>query len=73
MTNYRTDDKGKIIKKDDHLIDCFRYILNFLEYIEVPQIPRNPALLPENQRFIRPQEETMDSMEDPWQDLAIMA
>lgn len=28
MSTYAKDDSGKLPKKDDHLIDCFRYILN---------------------------------------------
>jgi len=40
MLEYVKDDKGNIPKKDDHLIDCFRYLLahdgyNMVEAIEV--------------------------------------
>ncbi len=36
MINYRVDDKGKIPKENDHLLDCFRYILSNLYYNELP-------------------------------------
>lgn len=32
LDQYRKDDKGNIPKKDDHLIDCFRYILGAESY-----------------------------------------
>jgi hypothetical protein len=40
MENYVKDDKGNIPKKDDHLIDCFRYLVaaanyNMLEVLEI--------------------------------------
>lgn len=32
MINYRKDDKGKIPKENDHLLDCLRYMLNQMMY-----------------------------------------
>lgn len=32
MENYKTDDNGKIVKENDHLMDSFRYALNLANY-----------------------------------------
>lgn len=32
MERYRKDDSGKVPKKDDHLIDCLRYVFDSLPY-----------------------------------------
>lgn len=32
MDNYKLDDKGKLIKENDHWIDLFRYVLNLAGY-----------------------------------------
>jgi hypothetical protein len=32
MENYITDDNGKYVKKNDHLIDCLRYLLGVANY-----------------------------------------
>lgn len=37
LSEYRTDDKNKIPKENDHLIDDFRYILNNACYDSVPR------------------------------------
>ena len=38
MENYRKDDKGNLPKKDDHLIDNLRYILNGAAYFTIEEI-----------------------------------
>jgi hypothetical protein len=42
MANYYRDDKGKIPKKNDHLIDCLRYNLNAAHYTRIEKI-RKPV------------------------------
>lgn len=37
---YRRDDKGKIVKKLDHLMDCERYLLNTSDLFRPRPIPR---------------------------------
>jgi hypothetical protein len=37
MTKYSTDEHGRIPKKNDHLIDNSRYILNAMRYDKIPQ------------------------------------
>ena len=32
---YRRDEKGKIVKQNDHLMDCFRYLIMGLDYAKV--------------------------------------
>lgn len=32
VDNYKLDDKGKVIKENDHLLDAFRYILNLAAF-----------------------------------------
>lgn len=39
LTNYVRDDKGNVPKKDDHLIDCFRYLLMATNYHITRQDP----------------------------------
>lgn len=33
---YRRDDKGKVIKEEDHLMDCFRYLINNIKRARTP-------------------------------------
>ena len=40
MEKYAKDDKGMIPKKDDHLIDCFRYLLGAANYDMVEVLER---------------------------------
>lgn len=35
MDNYKVDEKGKLIKENDHWIDLFRYVLNLANYSTV--------------------------------------
>lgn len=35
LDNYKLDDKGKIVKENDHLIDQFRYVLNLAGYTTI--------------------------------------
>ena len=37
MRNYATDENGKIPKKNDHLIDCIRYLFNDAHLHTVPK------------------------------------
>lgn len=70
VENYRTDDKGKIPKENDHLIDDFRYILNHNGYETVPQPQRNPNVIDGGRRFVKLGEEAMEPsvtpMTNPW-------
>ena len=73
LENYRTDQKGKPLKENDHLIDCFRYILNYLMYTEVPKIRPNPFGVDEGLRYST-MERDFDEIPDPWgMDLAELA
>jgi len=38
---YRRDDKGRIVKKDDHLMDCLRYAVMGRQHMCVEPVPRN--------------------------------
>ena len=39
MSTFATDENGKIPKKNDHTIDCAKYILNAANYHTVPKTP----------------------------------
>ena len=45
MNNYRKDDKGKIPKENDHLMDCLRYLFNAANYT-ADDIKKVPAIEP---------------------------
>lgn len=38
---YRRNDKGKIVKENDHLLDCMRYLMNTDDAFQSRPIPRN--------------------------------
>jgi phage terminase large subunit-like protein len=40
---YRRDQKGRVIKENDHLIDALRYCSAALKHAKQPPIPRNPS------------------------------
>lgn len=39
MDNYRTNDKGNLVKENDHLLDCLRYLMNLAGYTFLPEDP----------------------------------
>lgn len=49
MLNYRKDDKGKILKQNDHAIDCLRYVLDADKY----SLVRTTEDLPERSEDFR--------------------
>ena len=53
MSRYRKDDSGKVPKKDDHLIDCLRYVFDSLPYSVKPEheIVKDPFLEKRSFRF----------------------
>jgi len=66
LTNYRKDDKGRIPKENDHLIDCLRYIFNadnyFTEEGEIPVYKTDKRGFP-----LTPQDARGDDDLDPFE------
>ena len=61
MKKYSTDEHGRIKKKDDHLIDNLRYILNAIGYDKVPsERPLPESELMRNRRKITMEEDFDD-------------
>ncbi|MBA3754832.1 MAG: hypothetical protein H0X02_00755 [Nitrosomonas sp.] len=60
MRNYATDEEGKIPKKNDHLIDCLRYLFNDAH---LHTTPRTRFIEPDDIR-IRPEDGFPDFEED---------
>jgi hypothetical protein len=68
MSEYRTDEKNKIIEENDHLIDDFRYILNNAYYDKVPR-PTKPRK--KDRRGFRMEEDRAEYLagHDPFREL----
>jgi len=60
MRNYRADEKGKIPKENDHLLDGFRYALANFYY---DQVPPKVVVVEETRRFYTPETETRSGKE----------
>lgn len=48
---YRRDENGKIVKQNDHLMDCMRYLVNTWDQIatvQAPDMPTNVTLIGDN-------------------------
>jgi len=61
MKKYSTDEHGRIKKKNDHLIDDLRYILNAMNYDKVPsEKPLPESELMKNRRMITMEEDVDD-------------
>lgn len=46
---YRRDEKGKIVKKDDHLMDCTRYLIQECErtdFMKTKPVAKNQVIVP---------------------------
>ena len=39
---YRRDDKGRIVKENDHLMDCTRYLVRGRQRMKTERLPRRP-------------------------------
>ena len=71
MEQYAKDDKGNIPKRNDHLIDCFRYLnatanYNMIEALEAKKYEKEPI---RNQRFRRMNDDKDLELGDNWADI----
>lgn len=66
MSQYRTDEKHKIPKENDHAIDTFRYILSNAHYDEAPASPPTKNPNDERRGFTYDQDRYEDLASDPF-------
>lgn len=71
LENYRKDDSGKIVKKNDHLIDCLRYALDGSLYSLKDEAEPLPDYVSPMFRGARPSDDfpgltDMGEMSDEW-------
>jgi hypothetical protein len=67
IRSYKTDEKGKVPKGKDHLIDCFRYVLAHFNYRFIEGVERHTQ-----QPHIRTPEQAISQMQqrDDWTSFA---
>lgn len=63
MNNWKTNDKGVLVKENDHAIDCIRYLLNLANYSSVEDaVPLKLSDIQERSTFEK-DEETRSTMD----------
>ncbi len=66
MTKYAKDDKGNIPKRNDHLIDCFRYMLGATNYSMTEALEAFTSVNPEQDLWQGIKNYNSDSETDNW-------